>query len=112
MGLPSLRAGAPLTAPSRTPSMAEVMGDRARLSTGWIKPHGDKGNFIHFQAGGAFSVGGGGRYAFFNYANGIVEDAPDNAVFFNTGRETPTGAANVPRSWGSLACSYFGQPSA
>lgn len=30
----------------------------------------------------------------------------------NTSRVAPTGAANVPRSWGSLACAYFGQPSA
>ena len=25
-------------------------------------------------------------------------------------RVVPTGAANIPRSWGSLACAYFGQP--
>ena len=25
-------------------------------------------------------------------------------------RTLPTGVANIPRSWGSLACAYLGQP--
>ncbi len=28
---------------------------------------------------------------------------------FYSERVAPVGAANVPRSWGSLACAYFGQ---
>ncbi|WP_165079249.1 MULTISPECIES: hypothetical protein [unclassified Desulfovibrio] len=34
------------------------------------------------------------------------------SAIFDTERVVPTGAANVPRSWGSLACAYFGQPNA
>ena len=31
---------------------------------------------------------------------------------FDSSRAVPVGAANVPRSWGSLACAYLGQRSA
>ena len=31
---------------------------------------------------------------------------------FQSERVSPTGAANIPRTWGSVACTYFGQPSA
>ena len=37
------------------------------------------------------------------------KDAP-GGLGFNSSKVVPTGAANIPRSWGTLACAYFGQP--
>lgn len=31
-------------------------------------------------------------------------------IKFDPGRVVPTGAANIPRSWGALACAYLGRP--
>lgn len=33
-------------------------------------------------------------------------------IGFNASLVVPTGAVNLPRSWGALACCYLGQPAA
>ncbi|WP_206214964.1 MULTISPECIES: hypothetical protein, partial [unclassified Desulfovibrio] len=95
------------------PSMGGVMGDATRQIYG------------HFEAGNgsALPVTGGIGYAYdvcdcfapgrqmalMAKATGIFGTSY-GTVWFYSGLVVPTGAANVPRSWGSLACAYFGQP--
>ena len=83
------------------------MGDRARSISGGISficrtINADKYGNIPASSG-AFYEGSAGL--------GIASptgNAHSNVDFLSS-RVIPTGAANVPRSWGSLACAYFGQ---
>lgn len=86
------------------------MGDTMREIAGMFGPDGGKGPYLHQGAQGAFSVyGGEGEKAGF-VANGQLEPNGDQWVRMEASRVVPVGAANVPRSWASLACAYFGQP--
>lgn len=86
------------------------MGDRVRNIPGHFYPNGSKTNYLHWWGWGAFDVRGEGTHSF-GKMTGVAEAAPDYQMHLNPSRVVPTGAANMPRSWGSLACAYFGQPS-
>lgn len=89
------------------PSMGAVMGDRGRLINGSFRLGGANSVGAEIiQAVGAFASTGGAFYA----DSGVAVNRPTTADF-KSSRVVPVGAANVPRSWGSLACAYFGQPS-
>ena len=67
---------------------------------------------VVFGGNGAFSTGNEGTSGTIAlYSNAGVEHTRA-FLKFNSSLIVPTGAANTPRSWGALACAYFGQPSA
>lgn len=79
------------------------MGDRTRPVTGDIgylgrftnendKATGTTGVFSSTDGNGGFTRTGTGR----------------SWIHLNSARVTPTGSVNTPRSWGALACTYFG----
>ena len=89
--------------------MGETLGDRVRNVTGDFGPNAMKSAFIHWAGWHVFSAkGSNSTYAF---VNGAVTSqvAPDYLIDFNLSRMVPVGAANIPRTWGALACAYFGQ---
>lgn len=87
------------------------MGDRVRLAMGGLShivnspdSVGSNGSFYMGYSANpasrlAFGTPGGSGVAMYSFAH-------------NPSRVVPVGAANVPRSWGALACAYFGQPCA
>ena len=80
------------------------MGDRARGINGNFMTGGANNPGIEVNTGGAL----------YNSMEGFAAGGSDvgkrNTSFrLDSSRIVPVGAANVPRSWGSLACAYFGQ---
>lgn len=89
------------------------MGDRSRNIDGWLL-QGD-GN------GRAFGVNSYYYRGVFYRPSNSVDGWPcvsDTAygrtssaeLGLDGSRVVPVGASNMPRSWGALACAYFGQP--
>lgn len=87
------------------------MGDVARNVTGFFCPDGAKEGYTHMKGFGAFYVRGTGTYNF-NNASTAREVSTDHEVVLDPSRVVPTGAVNVPRSFGAVLCAYLGQPTA
>lgn len=91
--------------------MGGVIGDRGREVTG------EANLIVHTSHGGEIGsdVGTGCFDAILKTGTRWApkELSSGNKYIFDLGLEssrvTPIGAANVPRSWGSLACAYLGQ---
>lgn len=93
--------------------MGEGLGDHGREVTGQAnmyapsastRPAGtDEGSecFSAVSSQGTSWITGSGNHNKFIYYLQLASS-----------RVVPVGAANIPRSWGALACSYFGQPTA
>lgn len=89
------------------PNMGEGMGDCVRRVTGSFQTGGSGSNSIDIaSANGVFYRSGAGYYV----DNDPPEKQRNNCVTHDNFRVVPTGAANIPRSWGALVCAYFGQP--
>ena len=88
------------------------MGDRVRPVTGHatpLFPVSTQKPFGANEANGCFDAVINQGNAWWDAINGTC----DKYVFdlaLDSSKVSPSGAANVPRSWGSLACAYFGQP--
>lgn len=90
------------------------MGDRARPVTG------NAGMIVPSACGADIGVDRGvGCFdavlevgAIWGVSNATKSNKYIYSLGFDSSRVVPTGAANVPRSWGSLACAYLGQQSA
>lgn len=81
------------------------MGDRVRPATGSFQTGGVYSTGVEFSyAGGVFEVLGPAYYA-----NSDSMERRNAGLSMNLARVVPVGATNIPRSWGSLACAYFGQ---
>lgn len=89
------------------PSMGGAVGDSVRDITGSINGRAGSG-FVDTSstASGALAVGSVVYPYTFHGGEGYN---PRNLVF-SAGRVVPTGASNIPRSWGALASVYLGQP--
>ncbi|MDE6734750.1 MAG: phage tail protein [Desulfovibrio sp.] len=95
---------------SRAPSMGGVMGDRIRNITGntRLALHTDRASNSWTNQSGAFSMPN--RHT--SDKNGTAGERYSANLVMDSSLVVPVGAANVSRSWGSLACAYFGQQSA
>lgn len=94
------------------PNMGEGMGDKAREVSGvasLIVPSANSTDNGGAELGsGCFSatlIQGG----FWGNNTPARLNKYIGSLGFASSRIAPTGAANVPRSWGSVACAYFGQ---
>lgn len=87
------------------------MGDRARAVTGHATPLFPVCTMSAVganDASGCFDAVIKTGSAYWSSTNGNA----NKYVFdlgFDSSKVSPSGAANIPRSWGSLACAYFGQ---
>ena len=89
------------------PSMAEVMGDGMRRITGGtgVALQTDRIEGAWVDPVGAFYMPS--KHLTLRFGTGQNEISA--SLGMDSSRVVPTGAANIPRSWGSLACAYFGQ---
>ncbi len=89
------------------PSMGTGKGDTERQVFGSL--------FEHMPSNNPSFTPPSGVFAWRNPATIVGRFAGDtNSAYlydFDNSRVVPTGAANLPRSWGALACCYLGQPS-
>ena len=94
--------------------MGGVLGDRTRNAIGRFNPHGQYTPYVHWWVGpnSVFYTASDNSNAGFGKPSTATEKMFDYQVHFDLSRVVPTGAVIVPRSWGSLACAYFGQPAA
>lgn len=92
------------------PSTGGSMGDGGRTITGQISVRvTDINSVLMFDGSGAFSSGSSPT----NALDGLARNGASTTLTkfrMNTGNVVPTGAVNIPRSWGSLACAYLGHP--
>ena len=97
--------------PAPSPNMGEGLGDQGRKVDGTVSliipsGHGwDLGTSLgegcfdaKLDAGTPWSANGGSNKKYIYYLK------------TDSSRVVPAGAANIPRSWGALACVYLGWP--
>lgn len=82
------------------------MGDRVRAVTGGFVARA--GNPIDDSRYGAFVQTDPSKWG---SGFGTVGTEGFYRLALEPSRVVPVGAVNVPRSWGALACAFFGQPS-
>ena len=92
-----------------SPSMGGVLGDRSREVFGFFHTHGGKSCYLHWKGSDAFYPDGASSAQGMFHTTGTSQPCGDEAVHLQTSRVVPVGATNIPRSWGALACAYFGQ---
>lgn len=87
------------------------MGDAIRGFSGRANPDGGQSPYLHWYGTDVFYTSGNSGTSSIFAMWGKTEPNTDNHLKIDPSRVVPTGAVNVPRSWGSLACAYFGQRS-
>lgn len=91
------------------PSAGKSMGDTTRSMTGSWAANGGLGTLKNGEyATGAVTTG---RYVNEHYTSS-ASSSGGYVYAIDSGRVVPTGAVNIPRSWGALACAYLGLPAA
>lgn len=113
--MPDIRGMVAMAAADGTigPSAGGVMGDRTRPVEGTTSKNGTYGLIAGSNVGGdaTAAILTGAFYAGAARAHGTAGGSLSyNDLAFDSGRVVPTGAVNLPRSWGALACCYLGQP--